>query len=399
MKRLLVINQYFPPDVASTGQYAFNICEELAKSGIEVYVVTGQPSYTASSPEAPSYEVLSGIHIHRVSMGRNKGREKFKTRISGYFRFLLGAWFASQKLLKSRKFHYVLTFHNPPFVAVLGAYFAKKYKLRFIYIPYDIHPDILVATGWKLPLPLIWLWEKVNRYIFSRAERIVALCESMKNILVEEKKVPTEKVVVIPLWAKPEVSEVIKDLSTKEVSLQDNEFLFLYSGNMGTLHNLDPIIDAAKLVSDLPVKFLFIGDGIKKQGLISRVRKEKINNVSFLPYQPEDRYLQLLLSSHACFVVLDPRVEKLAFPSRAFTFLSAGKPIIAILSPETDLAKLIIRYDCGWIANSGKEIAELIHTLCRNPLQISEKGKKAKETYLNNFKKEIIIKQYLKLLI
>ena len=165
MIRLLVINQYFYPDLASTGLYATDICEGFSKNGFDVYVVTGEPSYSVNSPNAPSFEILNGVKVHRVSLGNVKGREANKTRFIGYIRFLKGARKIARSLLKSNKFNIILTFHNPPFVGFLGALLAKKYKTKFIYIPYDIHPDILVATGWKLPKPFIWLWEIINKII------------------------------------------------------------------------------------------------------------------------------------------------------------------------------------------------------------------------------------------
>jgi len=399
MKRLLVINQYFYPDFASTGQYAFEICKSIAQEGIEVHVVTGQPSYTSSSPDALPYEILEGLHIYRVPMGKNKGRENFKIRIKTYLRFLFGAWSLCKKLLKSKKFHYILTFHNPPFVGILGAYFAKKYKISFFYIPYDIHPDILQVTGWRLPSFLIWLWNKINSYIFSNSKKIIVISEGMKNVLLEKKKVPPEKIEVIPLWAQPEIEKTTPNFSIKkELGIDTNELLFLYSGNMGTIYNLDLIIDVACMVRNLNIKFVFVGDGIKRKHLISRVMEEGLeNNVKFLPYQPEDKYVNLLLSSDACLVVINPEAEKLAFPSKTFTFLSAGKPIIGIMSNDADLAKLINKTECGWIVNDEKTLFNLIYRIYNYPEEIKEKSKRANETYNTYFKKNKILEKYKKI--
>jgi len=398
-QRLLVINQYYAPDVASTGQYATDICSGLARRGHEVYVVTGQPSYTASSPIAPGYELLNGVHVYRVFLGKNRGRENVKIRIFGYLRFLWGAWKLGKNLVKSRQFQTVLTFHNPPFVGVVGVYMAKKHNLRFIYVPYDIHPDILLATGWKLPQPIIWIWESINERIFRRAKAIVALGKGIKDTLINKKKVPPDKVRMIPLWGKPEFdifpgcASVLQDLD-----LNNKELLFLYSGNMGTLHNLDFILDAAHLTQGLPVRFLFLGDGVKRPHLLSRVRDEKIQQVTVLPYQPEDKFIQILAFSHACFVVLGFGLEKLAVPSRAYTFLSAGKPLITMMSPEADIASLVTETGCGWNVLNGEELAELIKWLVDNPLELARRGRIAREVYERRFRKEYIIQEYAELL-
>jgi len=398
-QRVLVVNQYYAPDVASTGQYATDICIGLSKKGHEVHVVTAQPSYTASSPEAPGYELMNGVHVWRVSLGKNRGREKLKVRIFGYLRFLRAARRKGEELVKSRKYQAVVTFHNPPLVGLIGAYLEKKYGLRFIYIPYDIHPDILLATGWKVLSPMVWIWELVNRRIFRQANYVVALGEGIKDTLVNHKNVAPEKVRVIPLWGKPEFDSlpecggILKDLG-----VNDKELLFLYAGNMGTLHNLDFILDAALLTQELPVRFFFLGDGVKKQSLVSRVKDEKIHRVTVLPYQPWDKFVRILACSHACFVVLGSGLEKLAVPSRAYTFLSAGKPLITIMSPEADIARLVEETGCGWNVVHGEELAELIRRLVDNPKELAERGKIAREVYAERYRKERIIQMYAELL-
>jgi|GEM_PF-1015802 len=397
--RLLAINQYYAPDVASTGQYATDICSGLARRGHEVFVVTGQPSYTVSSPIAPGYEFLDGVHVYRVFLGENCGRENVKVRIFGYLRFLWGAWKLGKKLAKSRQFQTVLTFHNPPFIGVIGAYLAKKYKLRFIYVPYDIHPDILLATGWRLPRPVVWIWEFLNKRIFRQACAIVALGKGIKDTLINHKEVPQDKVKVIPLWGRPEFDSHLEGASVlQDLGLNDKELLFLYAGNMGTLHNLDFILDAAHLIQGLPLRFLFLGDGVKRLHLLSRVKDEKIQQVKFLPYQPEDKFIQILACSYACLVVLGFGLEKLAVPSRAYTFLSAGKPLITMMSPHADIAGLVNETGCGWNVLNGEELAGLIKRLVDNPLELARRGKIAREVYESRFRKEHIIQEYVELL-
>jgi len=399
VRRLLVINQYYAPDVASTGQYAADICSGLTSYGFEVHVVTGEPSYSINSPDAPDFEILNGVNVYRVPLGNVKGREDNKTRFKGYVRFLRGAWRLARKLLRLRKFDIILTFHNPPFVGLLGALLAKKYKIRFVYIPYDIHPDVLVATGWRIPKLFVWVWGVVNRMVFKVAEKVVVLSEGMKNTLVHGKKVPAEKIEIIPLWGKPELDATSSDnLIREELEVKDGELLLLYAGNMGILHPLDIIIEAAKRLQGKSVKFLFIGDGAKRRYLMERVKNENIKQVSFLPFQPVGKFIQILVSSDACLVTIGKGLENLALPSRIFTFMSAGKPIITIMNPEADVAKIIRENNCGWNVQTSDELAELILNLLKDPIELKQKGKQARKTYLNQFRRDKLIKQYAQLL-
>jgi glycosyltransferase involved in cell wall biosynthesis len=397
--RLLVINQYYPPDVASTGRYMAEICTNLVQRGFCVHVVTGQPSYTSSSPNAPSFEVMDGVYVHRVSLANARGRERMRVRLEGYLRFLLGAWRRAQALINSEHFDCVLTFHNPPFVGLIGAYLASRYGLRFVFAWYDIYPDALIVAGWRLPRPLIWAWERVNRWILAKADKVIVLGEGVKHTLVERKRVPSEKVKVIPIWGIPEFTPKPQTQYVRqELGISDKELLLLYSGNMGIMHPLDPILDAAALLQGSPVHFLFVGDGVQRKHLTSRVEKENLKNVLFLPFQPEDRFIQLVAASDACFVSFQPGMERVTVPSRAFTFLSAGRPLITIMAPEADVARLVTERECGWNITTGQELAELVLQLLNNPLELRRRGQRGREVYEECFRREIVIKEYIKVL-
>ena len=398
-RRLLLINQYFAPDVASTGQYAAEICAELARRGLEIHVVTGQPSYTESSPEAPPFEERDGVHVYRINLGRSRGRERMCTRLAGYLRFLAGAWWQARCLMRALRFDVVMTFHNPPFVSLVGAYLSRRYKVPYVYVLYDIHPDVLIATGWRVSGPVVWLWDALNRWVFNCAEAVVVLGEGMKRTLVESKGVPSEKVRIIPIWGRPELKPGPRPQSTRrELGLGQDELLILYAGNMGIMHPLDPILDAASMLQGLPVYFLFVGDGAKREGLIRRVKKERLGQVGFLPFQPEKRFVQLVAAADACLVVLEPGLERLAMPSRTFTFLSAGRPVITLMAPEADVARLVTEGKGGWNVTSGRELAELIRVLLKDRRELLRRGKRAREVYEERFRREQVLEAYADLL-
>jgi len=399
-RKLLVINQYYAPDVASTGQLAAELCSGLVARGFEVHVVAGQPSYTAFSHEAPAYEVLDGVHVHRVSLGGVRGREHLWTRLNGYTRFLVGAWRLAQTLVKSQRFGTILTFHNPPFVGLIGAYLARRYMLRYVYALYDIHPDVLLTAGWRLPRPIVGLWEALNQQIFKYASTIIVLGEGMKRTLVEGKGVSPEKVKVIPPWARPELRPASRDQPIRrEMAISEEELLLLYSGNMGIMHPLDPILDAAARLRGLPIRFLFVGDGAKRQHLVRRVEREGLDRVHFLPFQPEDRFVQLVAASDACLVALEPGLERLAVPSRAYTFLSAGRPLITLMAPHADIARLVTGQGCGWNVTTGEELAHLIHQLLSERQEFVRRGERARAVYVERFGREQVFEQYERILL
>ena len=400
-RKLLVINLYYAPDFVSTAHYAEDICVNIARKGVSVHVVAGAPSYSPSSPVAPAYEFRDGVHVHRIQLGGARGRERMSTRLKGYFLFLWGAWRKAREIVKKERPDALLTFHNPPLVGMLGAHLARQHRLRYTYVFYDIHPDVLLASGFlRLPQAVVQLWQGLNRWIAARARAVVVIGEGMKRTLVEKHRLPAEKVVVIPLWGRPELTPIpAKSTVRKELGVGDSEILLLHAGNMGIMHPLERIVEAAAGLRDAPLRFLFIGDGPKRESLRARVEAEGLDRVSFLPFQEESRFIDILAAADACFVALEPGLEKLAVPSRAFTILSAGRPLITLMAPEADIARLVIESACGWNATDTEELKGILERLARSPGELQERGRRGRELYERRFTKDRVVAEYVRVVV
>jgi len=396
---VLVLNQYYPPDVASTGQYAADICSGLVRAGLGVQVITAQPSYAASSKNAPAEELCGSVRVHRVPMPRGRGRERMLTRVLGYAGFLVQARSRARGLTRTGAFNTVVTFHNPPFLGLVGAGLVPRRVRRFLFISYDVHPDALLVAGWKVPRPVIALWNRLNRRIYRRAETTVVLVEGARRILVEKKKVPAEKIAIIPLWGKPELEPIPPDPTIRaELGIPAGALVLLYAGNMGIMHPLESILDAAAGLRDADVHFLFLGEGVKRRPLAARAEAEGLARVRFLPYQPEDRFIRILSAADACFVSFGPGMQEITIPSRTYTFLSAGKPLVTIMSPEAEVARLAAENACGWNATSGGELAALALRLAKERSLLARAAENARAVYVRDYRRDVILDRYVRLI-
>ena len=397
---MLVINQYYRPDVASSGQLLAELCEFLGSSGITVHVITGQPSYTADAQTAPKKELLNGVIVHRVSLGKSIGKNNIAIRFAGYCKFIWRAWALSRKIARTTKPNVVLTLSNPPIVGLLGALLAKRRKIPFVYVLYDIHPDILIATKWMtLPRIVITVWNYANSFIFKYATTIIVPSSTMKTTLVGHKALTEGKIKVIANWARPEIKNPSYETTIKTtLGIPQEHMMVLYAGNIGIMQQLDPILDTALQLKNLPIHFLFIGEGERKTELVQRANFEGLTHVHFLPYQPEQQFAQIVLESEACFVTLQLGLDAYSAPSRAYTFLSAGTAIIALMDKNTELAKLVTTEKCGWHVANSDQLCQLLRNLLDKPEEYNSKGERAKKLYLENYHESIIMDQYLKVI-
>lgn len=397
---ILVINQYYRPDVASSGQLLADLCEFLSSGDITVHVITGQPSYTSDALTVPKEELLNGVTVHRVSMGKSIGKNTLPVRLAGYLKFLWKSWLLAHKVARRTNPNLIMTLSNPPIVGLIGGLVAKKRKIPFIYILYDIHPDILIATKWMaIPRVFIKVWNLVNSLIFRFATTIIVPSSTMKTTLVTTKSLSEAKIKVIPNWARPEIKDKSHSISIRSnLGIPQKHTIVLYAGNIGIMQQLDPILDAAYNVRTLPIHFLFIGEGEKKSELIQRASAEALNNVHFLPYQPEQDFAQIVLQADTCLVTLQPGLDAYSAPSRAYTFLSAGTPIIALMPQDTELAKLVTDEKCGWNVINSDQLSQLLERLICNPDECSAKGALAQKLYFDNYQECIIMNRYMKVI-
>lgn len=398
VKKILVINQYYAPDVASSGQLLAELCEGLAQHGHEIRVVCGQPSYQEDLEDVPEEEVVNDVKVSRVNLGGLKGRIRLGNRIWGYLRFLWFALITSFGVAKEEKPDLIITLSNPPLVGIIGVVLSFRYKIPFLYVLFDIHPDIVIHTNWiRLPKAVFWAWNEVSKWILRQASKVVVIGQGMKRTIVEDKEIPEGKITVIPVWARPEISggtEYSGDIRRKYGMGQD-DLILLSAGNLGIMHPVEPILNSAKeMESNESVKFFFVGGGEGLSSVKEFVEMNHLDNIHFLPYQSEKDFVDILLMSNVCFVMLEEGMEKYAVPSRAYTFMSAGRPIIAIMDQDADIARIIHDADCGWHVSDERELISIIECCIEDPQLPMNKGRNSRDYYLNGLSKDQIIAEY-----
>ena len=400
-RRVLFLNQYYAPDVASSGQMLSDLVEGLVEIGHSATVVCSQPSYESSVPEAASKDISAGLKIHRIGMSGTKGRDNFIIRAIGYLRFLILAWIISRRLIRKEKYDVVIALSNPPFIGIVGALIARKASVPFVSVMYDIHPDIVQATKWiKLPGVFFHLWNSVSTWIVRRAIVVVVLGAGMRRTIVETKDSTCEKVKIIPVWARPEFKSGEYPLpdTRRKFGIAPDEIVILFSGNIGIMQPVDEILRAASETRDKKFRFMFLGGGIGSDIIRDFAKKNELLNITVLPYQPFDDFKSILLESDICVVSLSNGMERLSVPSRAYTFLSAGKPIIAIMNSNSDIGNLVREWDCGWVVSEMRTLSGLLMDLENDRSSINKKAARARNAYTSTLGKKTSVDSFSELI-
>lgn len=396
LPHLLVINQYYEPDIAATGVLLAQLCEGLAEQGFTVTVVTGQPSYTDAGVVAPTFEVVNGVEIHRIALGKSLGRTSMRSRLFGYFKFLYRARRLAAQLGSVKRPDIVVTASNPPLVERTGRHIARKFGAAHVHIIHDIHPEVLLAGGqiWLPPMAAP-LWRRLSTDALKSCSRIVVLSENMKRNLVDSRGIHPDNVQVINLWATVEHDEPLQAGDTRQrYGIPDDHLLISHTGNIGVVQGLDGVIKAAALVKDEPITFLLLGEGAMKPELERQAARLQLKNVRFLPYQSDEDYLRILAASDACLVTLRPGMERYSLPSKTFTFLSAGKPILGLLQPGNDISTILEQHDVGWNSTDPESLSDRLHSLCENREEIARAGVNAQVLYRQKYNRTVAVNTY-----
>ncbi|MEQ8538044.1 MAG: glycosyltransferase family 4 protein [Coleofasciculus sp. D1-CHI-01] len=397
--RLSIVTQYYPPDYAATGQLIEELAIELGKQGLSVRVFTGQPGYAFQSHSAPAKE-----YFQQLIVQRSRATRIWSKRIRG--KALNGLIFclrAGLHLLRTRSRGDILLLTTaPPFLPILG-YLAKKlFGLPYVCLVYDLYPDVAVELNvvsrrhW-----LVKLWNIVNCHIWKQAQQIVVLSPSMKTHVAAKCPSLNDKITVIHNWADANwIVPIAKQDNwfAQNFNLVD-QFTVLYSGNMGRCHDMETILNAAQLLQNKPILFVFIGNGAKREAFETQTRLLGLRNCRFLPYQDKQNLPYSLTSGDLSLVSISSGMEGLVAPSKLYAALAAGRPIAAICEPQSYLQTLIAEAECGAAFSNGdaKGLAEFIRRLSIDERLVKRMGEAGRRYLQSNFTPDLIAREYSKL--
>jgi glycosyltransferase involved in cell wall biosynthesis len=396
--RLSIITQFYPPDYAATGQLIEELAVQLSQLGIGVQIFTGQPGYAFKKKSAPARE-----SVEQVQIRRSRTTQIWPERVRG--KAVSGVLFCLRSalhLLKTGAHGDVLLITTaPPFLPILGYWANLLFGLPYVCLLYDLYPDVAVEL--KVLSPQNWVvrfWDFLNCCSWRKAKAVIVLSPTMKQRIVAKCPEITDKIEVIHNWADPNWIVPIPKQDNwfaKEYNLVD-KFTVLYSGNMGRCHDMDTIMEAARILKNDRIEFVFIGNGAKRQACIDRANHLGLENCQFLPYQNKENLPYSLTAGDLSLVSVSPGMEGLVVPSKLYAALAAGRPIAVICEKSSYLRQMVADANCGAAFNNGDGagMAAFIRRLAADKQLTNRMGNNGRHYLESHLTPEIIAKQYSK---
>jgi glycosyltransferase involved in cell wall biosynthesis len=233
---------------------------------------------------------------------------------------------------------------NPPFGPLIPLIVKNPYRLLI----FDIYPDVISELGYLSENSrIIKWWRKSNKKVFSKAERIFTITESMKQVLL--KYAGHHEVEVVPIWTDNTFLKPVDPIENTFLKTHNlsGKFIVMFSGNIGLSGGVDVLIDLAVKIKSNDIFFLIIGDGANKEMMNEKAIKLRLKNLLFFPWQPVTELPFSLSSASLAFIFLGAKTSKLVIPSKLFNFLSVGSPLLCVSPKGSEVEKLVTKYECG----------------------------------------------------
>ena len=270
-------------------------------------------------------------------------------------------------------------------------------KKPVVYNAQDLFPETLSGTGLAKQGGLLWkigMW--VSNVTFRNSDKIIAISNDIKRSMVA-RGVPAEKIEVVYNWVDEKaVQPVAKEDNPlfDEFELDRNKFTIVYAGNLGNAQNIGIVLDGAK---ELPeVQFAMFGSGGLEKEVRKRISDEGLTNVHLNPLQPVERVKYVYSLGDACIVSCKEGLGGSAMPSKSWSIMSCGRPVVASFD-EGELKEILENNNCGVFSHAGnvKEFVAAIKQLATNKEKCEEMGKNARQFILDNLTKEVGAKKYV----
>src|SRR5262249_7943618 len=128
----------------------------------------------------------------------------------------------------------------------------------------------------------------------------------------------------------------------------DDRLIILYAGSLGHLQGLACVLDAAAILQQRKdLCFLFVGEGAKKGELAILAKEKRLANVQFLPPYPWSEVPQVLATAYISLVPVRRGFGFETVPSKLYSVMASGRPVIASVDPGCDTWSLVQRSGCG----------------------------------------------------
>ena len=385
-KDILFLCQFSYPETVSSATLPFDTAVALSKKEFEVGVLCGYPKEYSSEKNVPKREIKDGVEIQRIKYAQ-LSRKGTVGRLVNYFAFTAGAFLHIGKL---KKYKSVIVYSNPPILPIVPLIAKKLYGTKMVFVAYDVYPEVAYPSGSIAKNSIIdRVMKKINKSLYKRADAVVALSDEMKDFLLEHRDgLDKSRVFTIENWAHEKEKALVKDGSYEKFGFSKGQFIVGYFGNLGICQDIETLLNTALALKDNDeFGFLIVGHGSKKTMAQEFVSKNELKNVRIFDFLVGDDFKQAVAISNCSVVSLEKGLMGTCAPSKYYSCLLGGHPVIVIAEQGSYLAQEIDREKVGYHVSNG-DVDSFCNKICemaRDPEETRRMSERAQALYENKY--------------
>ena len=352
-----------------------SMIEDLLAANITIYYIGVAESYAEKHiPE--EFEKNKNFHYHLVQR-KSVSKSNFVLR---YLRGVEYAWKSRRHVKEYMKNSDIVFLQSSPTI-IYNAWVARRYAKhqKIIMNIQDMFPGSSIASGVMKNVILQKISYFIQRYGYKTPDCFIAISYDMKNKLIEQ-GVPEEKVRVVYNWFDDKTVEEVpweSNRFVKKYNLDRSLFYVQYAGTFGYVFDYETVVNVAEKLKGFPdIVFQMIGEGSQKDSFIRLAKERSLDNIVFLPLEPQEMVSDVYSTCNVCFIPLKKGVIGNSVPSKAGLLMACKRPIVTSVDKDSEYFKEVNDNDFGFACAIGdsQSISDRLLELYNNRLLAVKKG-------------------------
>lgn len=396
--KVIVWGINYAPELTGIAPYNRALCEHLQNTGHEVRMVTTFAYYPAwKKAEADQgrlfrTDVVNGVKVHRCW-------HYVPRRVTTLRRMVHEASFIATTFLRlltlPRPDIYVVV--SPPLLLGLAARVLQLFRSTpYVFHVQDLQPDAAVGLGMLKPSGFTRLLYGLEALAYRHAAAVSGISQGMLDAFTR-KGVPAERQIYFPNGTTlPDPSQLPpRGRFRARHGFKADDFLAVYSGNLGVKQGLDILVEAAKQLSGTTVQIVICGDGAMRPKLEMVIRQENLQNLRLLPLQPDKEYGEMLTDADVCLITQQAGSGAAFFPSKLLAVLSLARPVVGVADDTSELRRAIAEGGFGTCVQPGdaQKLSEVLYALATNLAELGQQGSSGRQ-FVGQFAFEKVLPKF-----
>jgi len=406
--KLLILTQYFPPEVGAPQSRLFEVAQRLQQKGVEVTVLTSMPNYPqmrihqAYKGKCYCREEMSGMSVHRAWIYVPQSKALFK-RFLNYFSFVFSSvWYG---LFRVKGRYDILLVESPPLFLGISAYLLSRFKrAKLVFNVSDLWPESAEKLGLITNKFLLGMATRLEHFCYRKSALISGQTQGIiNNIKARFPEKPFH-------WLKNGVDVNLYDVKNSRTKglwrakhgYNEQDFICFFGGTLNYAQDVDCILRCAKTVeSKRDIKFVIYGSGPEKDRLLKLKDNLQANNVAFYDAVRKEEMMEIIVDMNISLAPIKRGdFFKGTIPTKIFESLALRKPLLLGVDGEArklfaDEGKCCLFFE----PEDEKAMAEQLLVLYNNPEKVAELGENGFQYVIQYFNRDKIAEEFYQVLI